>query len=294
MIMKCVAVLLLCLLPTVSSAQCVLPEVIQDDTRDNLMRGIMGWWIAQRGKIGGSRWVDIVKGRVGTFSGISSPATSTSGWNQGTSRRGGVGELRLAGASQQVTMGSVALPSTPGKATCAWAYATAFVNFAAFYRHDAVIGPRYNSAGQWSDDVNNSTGASSGNFTFSTTAFPLNVWTHVCAVLRYTTSIQVDYYLNAKLDKTTSTGLTDTGGLIGYSGTAEMRIGTDPGATGRSWTGRLDDILVWQRALSAAEVQTIYHDSLRGHPRMLCSNQLMEVVPGAAIAAIIKGRRYAY
>lgn len=44
----------------------------------------------------------------------------------------------------------------------------------------------------------------------------------------------------------------------------EMWIGNNPGAAGRMWDGRIDDVAMWDRVLSAAEVAAIYDAGIAG------------------------------
>lgn len=71
----------------------------------------------------------------------------------------------------------------------------------------------------------------------------------------YTTSL----YINGLLEATnsTGTGILATGGF-------DLLIGNNPEATGRQWDGLIDDVAVWDRALTLAEVQEINTAGLAG------------------------------
>jgi hypothetical protein len=85
---------------------------------------------------------------------------------------------------------------------------------------------------------------------------PLNVWTHVIATWATTNSGgdgKIRVYTNGVLATTTgayNTKITQTGVL---------RFGVDAvDLDGRCWIGRLDDVLIWNRALSPTEATNLY------------------------------------
>ena len=46
---------------------------------------------------------------------------------------------------------------------------------------------------------------------------------------------------------------------IGYNSTYHLYVGRDPGAGAEWWNGLIDDVRIYNRALSAGEVQQLYH-----------------------------------
>lgn len=85
----------------------------------------------------------------------------------------------------------------------------------------------------------------------STSTIPLNTWTHV--VVTITTS-EMKIYLNGVLDKTAATSYTS----IQNDG-ADLTIGTQ-GANSSSnyWNGLIDQVRIFDKAISAAEVSKLY------------------------------------
>ncbi len=83
----------------------------------------------------------------------------------------------------------------------------------------------------------------------STAHVPLNEWVHACAMIRG--GVQA-YYVNGEAGGTAGSGIT----LPGTADTATLYIGrTNEGAM-RSFLGMIDDVRIYNRALSQEEVQT--------------------------------------
>ncbi|MES2705742.1 MAG: LamG-like jellyroll fold domain-containing protein [Verrucomicrobiota bacterium] len=90
---------------------------------------------------------------------------------------------------------------------------------------------------------------------YSTTTFgspitPVAVWHHVAAVSQGGVSAKL--YIDGVLEAT------GTAPTLALGSTGEMWIGGNPQAGGRAWNGLLDDIGIWNRPLSAADVLNIY------------------------------------
>ena len=72
---------------------------------------------------------------------------------------------------------------------------------------------------------------------------------------------QVSIYVNGKLE-----GSTAVTGAIGASSN-DLNIGSDPSNlqdTGRYWNGMIDEVEIFNRALSATEIQAIYSAGTAG------------------------------
>lgn len=86
--------------------------------------------------------------------------------------------------------------------------------------------------------------------TFGSPGTPVNVWHHVTAVTEGGVSTRL--YIDGALEATgAAPALSD-------NGSGELWVGGNPNVGGRSWNGLLDDIGIWNRALSAAEIMQIY------------------------------------
>ncbi len=92
--------------------------------------------------------------------------------------------------------------------------------------------------------------STAGQGTTSTGAVPLNEWSHVCAMVKGGTHV---YIVNGA-DGGTSGSIP---ALPGTADTANVVIGRTNEGTTRSWLGLLDDVRVYNRSLSLAEVQEI-------------------------------------
>ncbi len=80
-------------------------------------------------------------------------------------------------------------------------------------------------------------------------------WHHVVAT---TAGSSTALYVDGVLRSTGGTG------TIQDNGSNQLCIGCNPDAGNRVWNGQIDDIGMWNRALSLAEVQEIYNAGLAG------------------------------
>ena len=83
----------------------------------------------------------------------------------------------------------------------------------------------------------------------STTTLSANTWYHIVGVYNGT---DLRIYVNGSLD---CTPVSYSGGI--YNNTTNFIIGSAAG--GNYWNGRIDDVAVWSRALSADEVLALYN-----------------------------------
>ncbi len=87
------------------------------------------------------------------------------------------------------------------------------------------------------------------------TVIPANTWTHVAAVIRGATD--VDLYVDGVLEGVTYSG---TGGPMIYQENDAV-IGSHPSGN-RDYTGEIDDVVFYSRALSAQEIAALPEPSL--------------------------------
>jgi hypothetical protein len=85
----------------------------------------------------------------------------------------------------------------------------------------------------------------------SSSTITANVWTHV--VMTYTPGTSINIYINGALNNGTLTG-TVPGSL--FNGGAPMYLGPYPDQT---WKGMMDEVGIWNRALSAGEISNLYN-----------------------------------
>jgi hypothetical protein len=107
----------------------------------------------------------------------------------------------------------------------------------------------------------NNTTASNGAFeAISSTAVPSGVWTHIVAVKAGTT---LTLYLNGTFDSSFSTNLLS--GPLAYSRNFIPAIGANSGALDQDeYGGLIDDLAIYNRALSAQEVSELYESFASG------------------------------
>jgi len=92
--------------------------------------------------------------------------------------------------------------------------------------------------------------STAGVGTLSSATVALNEWSHVCAMVKAGTHV---YYVNGAAGGTSGSGIV----LPGAADTANVVIGRTNEGTSRSWWGMLDDVRIYNRSLTQAEVQEI-------------------------------------
>ncbi len=92
--------------------------------------------------------------------------------------------------------------------------------------------------------------STAGTGTTSNTTVPLNEWVHVAAKVEGGSHA---YFLNGSADGGGGAGIS----LPGSANSAPVRIGTTDEGLNRVWQGSIDDVRVYNRALSAEEVQVV-------------------------------------
>jgi hypothetical protein len=78
------------------------------------------------------------------------------------------------------------------------------------------------------------------------TAVGTNEWHHVCGTYN---GSSIDLYLDGALDASLPNTMTPIG-----TSTTNLFIGENPEATGRYWDGLIDEVRIYSRALSRAEI----------------------------------------
>jgi hypothetical protein len=84
-----------------------------------------------------------------------------------------------------------------------------------------------------------------------TTKLPLNTWTHLATTYDGTNQ---RFYVNGILVGTTLSPAGSGGGIVQSNGA--LRIGGNASSTGEFFQGLIDEVRVYNRALSAAEIVT--------------------------------------
>lgn len=209
--------------------------------------GLVAWWRFDEGT---STVVGDFSGnsKNGTLTNFAFPATASSGWSA-AGKRGG--SLRFDGVDDYFQVAQPAIVSSPNTFTIAgWIYPD--------NQYSRFITPNSNGIDQWVGydttnqriefqiteiaDVNNR------NRPSTTGSVPRNMWTHWAVTIN---DKDIRIYINGALNAS----YTETIDIAGWTGTWSI------GQRGNSadwFKGRLDDLRVYNRTLSASEVSALY------------------------------------
>ena len=92
--------------------------------------------------------------------------------------------------------------------------------------------------------------------TSSINSIPLNTWTNVIVVFDASSSLSL--YVNGSLDGQDTTSLPTSAVQ-----STNIYIGTDAGSTtGRDFNGKIDEVAIWNTALTEAQVNQVYNNGL--------------------------------
>jgi len=222
----------------------------------DLKSGLVGHWTFD----GRNLWENATDSSPTGANGKLTNFTST------TTRAGKLGQaLEFDGSNDYVDVGeSTAFESALPVSVAAWVYFDNFTDDSSIFRANDEDG-RYN--GYWCE-IDNSTqelrahfgnggGANSGSreSKFGNTALKSRQWYHVACVIRG--ADDMDLYIDGVDDGGSYSG---TGSTLFYDTTAGIKhtIGIDTGGTDEFFDGRLDDVRVYNRALSKSEIERLY------------------------------------
>ena len=202
-----------------------------DSQADPLEKGLAGYWKLDDGS-GGSAADATGNGNTGTLSG--SPA-----WTGGKIN----GAVRFNGGSDKITLGSLATGTT--YTLSLW------VNATGSGLYNGLI-TESNSKGFF---YNNSTGYptlyfSGANHSFSST-LPLNQWVHLVVA---NNAGNATFYMNGAMSGTTTSA----------PSLSVVQLGSD--LSNETLTGSLDEVRIYNRALSADEVAKLYQTTAPDNP----------------------------
>lgn len=229
-----------------------------------LNRGLVSWWLAVPGLMGGLTWIDMVdpsNGNHGTLTNM----TPLTDW-VGSDRPGGWGALDLDGSNDFISAPQIDVVAA--MSVSAWIKADQNTN-----RGDAVtIGGegwtlrpvatfdvgRLNRPYFWIKD-------GTGFFeAFDTTVITVGRWYYMLGT--YDGETARLYIDGVEADNSPNTG--PSGDLVAPTGNTIIGAFSED-QTKNNWNGSLDDIRIWDRALSADEGVQSYLLSQQGYPRLL-------------------------
>lgn len=210
----------------------------------NLASGLVAYW--RLDDASGTSAVDSVASNNGTLTNV--------GWSSGKLN---------GGANFTSTNGSINAPDafySDAFSVCAWIYPTSFTG-----DNQGIVIKR--SAGnEWWFYASNATvtflswTGASNIVTRADSPAPatLNAWSHVCGVQQGAGKVSYVYVNGVPTTGSTqSSPSNDTTSLIS--------IGSGAGITSRTFAGTIDEVGIWNRALSANEVATLYNGGSGNH-----------------------------
>ena len=235
------------------------------DQNAPLNQGLLGWWpyVLQLSG-GGTRWYNLVAPQHGVLTNMALPPTSTSGWGRRTLRPGGFGDVGFDGTNDEVDItGILGTRLTGLRLTVAlWFNPTSLSSAVVF---DATTAGNKHLL-LFLEIASTTTGSVAIgdtvdiNLTFSP-AWTTGQWQHLVMTSDGTT---VRVYRNGA-QNASATGAFGTGIT-----TATWVVGSDsPSGLGVPFTGRMDDVRLYNRPLSAKEVLALYQASRTGYHREL-------------------------
>lgn len=269
---------------------------------NSLTKGLIYWQLSLPDRLAGVTVIDLVSQRRGTRTNISSPSTSTSGPST-TNRVGGVAEERFDGTDDYIAIGSAfdfnfERTDTFSVFAAIWIATGAPVS-------QYIVGKQLaaNPFTGWGFCVFDRAGLTSTALTFSmygTDVTTLNTlearspvssisagyWYIVGATYDGSSlATGVHLFINGVSQTVTSTGL----GTLSTStqSVALPAIGIrNPASPVGPLNGRVDDVLIYKRQMSVAEVLMVSDDMRTGHPLMLNRLTLLAKVPTATPSTV--------
>jgi Concanavalin A-like lectin/glucanases superfamily/Domain of unknown function (DUF1929)/Bacterial Ig domain/Glucodextranase, domain B len=200
-------------------------------------------------------------------SGNGNTGTLTNGAVFGAGKNGNA--ISLNGSNQYVNIGNAASLQITGSMTI-----SGWINASSFPVDDAaVVSKRSSTEVGFQFDTTVDTGprtigfkltSSSGGLMarYGATALQLSQWYHIAGV--YNTATQtIDVYLNGQLNNGTLVGSVTSSQ---QNSTLAVNIGKRPGNTGFDFRGKIDDLRIYNRALSQAEIQSDMITAVGGAP----------------------------
>jgi hypothetical protein len=239
-----------------------------------LNRGLLSWYKVLPLGIRGSTWHDLTGHYPLAWTGLG-PADATQGW-AATRRLGGSGEVRLPGAAS--AGGSVGpfveLDGLSGVTVAVWAWQRQLDVIAYLWDTFLSTALPYWALETWNDGFLyaecSTTGAGINGALDYSTVVSAQTWFHLALVFDGSGATNADrwkLYINGAPQTLTYSGTIGSTWPAAGSQAVAVGRGVNPAAT--RWNGALDDWRIWQRALSAQEIDELYWSSRQGAVREL-------------------------
>jgi len=220
------------------------PFGIKPNYAHPLMRGLIGWWLFNEGA-GGQAYDSSLNRNTGTLTGMAFPSTAASGWGSG---RNGAKGLSFDGVDDKITTTSEFIGTGPITFS-GWVYARSFGGNSA---GRIISNGRFDIYITGANRIYFTSNAGTNIYATPTNSFPFNQWIHIIAT-RDSSGIS-NVYFNGILSGTANQS---SGAPV--AGTFNPVIGNH-NSLNRTWDGYIDDARIYNRALSAQEVQNLYTD----------------------------------
>jgi hypothetical protein len=220
--------------------------------------GLVGWWKFDEGS-GASAADSSGQGNTGT---LTNSPTWVSGWSNKA--------LQFNGSSQYITCGSgFTTVDLIDKTISAWIRKTANSQKGIVDKDFDIGGANYGGWGFWTN--------TNGKLWFwlqslkdlkdnGSATISLGAWTHVLVVWHHSTDT-ADFYINGRLNSSIS----DNTIVEKASGAADLEIANlrnNLSAGTYAFDGSIDDVRIYNRALTAAEVQALYAGTKIAHGKI--------------------------
>lgn len=242
---------------------------------DTLNSSLQAWYLTVPQWSGGTVWRDLVNANPGTLTGMSViGASTTSGW-QRASRPGGWGALACDGTDDYVTIGNGARLKLGNTMTWAWWFNTNVTSIQTLLGSQDVTGAYTINISQFAarDIAVRSTSTTIAQVAGS--VWTAGAWNHMVYTRRGGATNAL--YVNGQ-----SITLTTNAATAFTVEAVKQLSGRAPGV--QLFTGLLDDVRVYKRALPAQEVKLLYLASLAGYPTQL------NRIPIWGVPSVVAGR----
>lgn len=227
-----------------------------------LNKGRIAWWIAVPQIASGNTWFDL----TGQFSGVlTAMGNSTSGWRSPT-RPGSQGQMLFNGTTSAIAIpsGIFGLLSNKIISVAAWIFpAGNLTSYQAVFDTSTSAATRQLSVflGATASQVFVAIAGATGGAIVLSSPLVLNAWQRFMLTCDGTT---VRIYANGALIGSSAVGILGTGFVP-----AALQFGVNPSGGGAAFVGAIDDASMWNRQLSALEIQEDYNLSRIGYPGLL-------------------------
>lgn len=234
-----------------------------------LNRGLQAWYLCLPGGPRGMRWLDLCNRNHGDLTNMVGAAN----WGGPLGRPGGNGSLDFDGSNDYVECGTSSILELGGHMTISLWYKPN----GNYTGENSLVGRSDSGGNKAPYVVAFGSGAADNKFNlWVNTARPLDsvftlstdTWTHVTITrLGVAGAWNLAMYINGKLDNTATSAVNPD--LTGTQNTTIGKFGGYGAGLGYNGKGRIDDVRLWNRGLSAAEAWRYHVESKTGYPRVL-------------------------